>query len=303
VKSTNRNRPARGWHGRLVQPCFRRFQHCWASQQWHPAAWLLGLAVLGVALMSGLAPAAAQDSVDKSEGPAALEEPAQPPAPASASADAAPPAERTLLDTLRDGGVVGLLILLLSVVAVAYVVQHFRNIRKSVLMPETVLLDLERLIAEGKIDDAIDYCHQKESQSMASRVILAGLFRYKNSQFGFAEYKSAVEEAGEEETAGLYRKTEVLGVIGQIAPMLGLLGTVVGMIMAFNTIAARGGMARPDELAGGIGQALITTLMGLVVAIPAMIAFSYFRNRIDSIVSEAGARVERIMMPLGRQGR
>ena len=192
---------------------------------------------------------------------------------------------------------------MLSVVAVAYIVQHFRTIRKSVLMPETELVDLEQFIAEGRIDEAIDYCHQKESQSLVAHVILAGLLRYKNAQFGFAEYKSAVEEAGEEETSRLYRKTEVLGVIGAIAPMLGLTGTVLGMITAFNTIAARGGMARPDELAGGIGQALITTLMGLVVAIPAMIAFAYFRNRIDSIVSEAGSRVERIMMPLGRQTR
>ena len=73
------------------------------------------------------------------------------------------------------------------------------------------------------------------------------------------------------------------------------------MIEAFNTIAAREGMARPEELAGGIGQALITTLLGLLVAIPTMVAFSYFRNKIDSIVSEAGKRVERIMSPLGRK--
>lgn len=290
MKRTNRNRSAPPAHALQAR----------ALSAW--AAWLIGLAVLGVAWMGGLAPATAQESIDDLEGLDVLEEPVEDAT--SAPAEAAPaPAERTLLDTLRDGGVVGLLIFFLSVVAVAYVVQHFRNIRKSALMPETVLLDLENLIAEGKIDDAIDYCHQKESQSLASHVILAGLLRYKNSQFGFAEYKSAVEEAGEEETNRLYRKTEVLGVIGAIAPMLGLTGTVLGMITAFNTIAARGGMARPDELAGGIGQALITTLMGLVVAIPAMIAFSYFRNRIDSIVSEAGARVERIMMPLGRQGR
>jgi len=244
----------------------------------------------------------ALDSLDEMEDvlePAAAEPGG---APARAPAESTP-TERTLLDTLRDGGIVGLLILVLSVVAVAYIVQHFRTIRKSVLMPESVMADLEQLIAEGKIDEAIDYCHQQQSHSLVAHVILAGLLRYKNAQFGFAEYKSAVEEAGEEETSRLYRKTEVLGVIGAIAPMLGLTGTVLGMIAAFNTIAARGGMARPDELAGGIGQALITTLMGLIVAIPAMIAFAYFRNRIDSIVSEAGSRVERITMPLGRQTR
>jgi biopolymer transport protein ExbB len=127
------------------------------------------------------------------------------------------------------------------------------------------------------------------------------LERFQSSEFGFAEYRTAVEEAGEDFTGRLYRKTEVLNVIGSIAPMLGLLGTVVGMIEAFNTIAARQGMARPEELAGGIGQALITTLLGLFVAIPTMVAFSFFRNKIDSLVAEAGKRIERMMLPLGRK--
>ena len=83
--------------------------------------------------------------------------------------------------------------------------------------------------------------------------------------------------------------------------MLGLTGTVLGMIRAFNMIASEGGMAKPEQLAGGIGQALVTTLLGLVVAIPTMVAFSFFRNKIDSIVAEAGKRVEQIMMPLGRR--
>ena len=91
----------------------------------------------------------------------------------------------------------------------------------------------------------------RENHSLVAYVILAGLERYKGSEFGFAEYKAAVEEAGEDQTGRLYRKTEVLGLIGSIAPMLGLTGTVLGMIKAFNTIAASGGMARPDELAGG----------------------------------------------------
>ena len=110
-----------------------------------------------------------------------------------------------------------------------------------------------------------------------------------------------VEEAGEDQTGRLYRKTELLGLIGVIAPMLGLLGTVQGMIVTFNTIAASGGMAKPDDLAGGISLALVTTFEGLVVAIPTMVAFSMFRTRIDSLVSEAGNRIEQIMMPLGRR--
>jgi len=208
---------------------------------------------------------------------------------------------RTLLTTLMDGGVVGALIILLSFVTVTFIVEHFFTIRKPVLMPELVLEDLEQLIAAGQVDDAVAYCQEPQNYSLATNCVLAGLERFQGSEFGFAEYKAAVEEAGEDQTARLYRKTEVLGLIGSIAPMLGLTGTVLGMINAFNAIASSGGMAKPDELAGGIGQALVTTLLGLIVAIPAMIAFSFFRNQIDSIVAEAGKRIERIMMPLGRQ--
>ncbi len=220
---------------------------------------------------------------------------------ADSSSTEAPSKKRSILDTLRDGGLVGLLIVLLSMVSVGFMVEHALTIRKSVLMPDYVLAELDGLIGEGRVDDAIEACLAPQNQSLAAYVVQSGLERYKSSEFGFAEYKAAVEEAGEEQTGRLYRKTEVLGLIGAIAPMLGLTGTVLGMITAFNTIASSGGAAKPDELAGGIGQALVTTLMGLIVAIPTMIAFSYFRNRIDSIVAEAGKRVEQIMMPLGRR--
>jgi biopolymer transport protein ExbB len=213
----------------------------------------------------------------------------------------AEPRERTMLDTLREGGVIGLLIILLSLLSVGFIVEHFLTIRKSTLMPEEVTLELEELIQQGQIDQAVEVCRQPENHSLISNVILAGLERYRGTEFGFAEYKAAVEEAGEDQTGQLYRKTEPLNVIGAVAPMLGLLGTVSGMINAFNVIAASGGMARPDELASGISEALVTTLMGLIVAIPTMIAFSYFRNRIDSIVAEAGKRVEQVLMPLGRR--
>jgi len=209
--------------------------------------------------------------------------------------------EKTLLDTLMDGGPVGLLIGLLSLVAIGFIVEHFLTLRKSVLMPESVALELEETIGQGNIDGALDICNQPDNQSLLTYVVQAGLERFRGAEFGFAEYKAAVEEAGEDQTAKLYRKTEVLGLIGSIAPMLGLTGTVLGMIKAFNTIASTGGAPKPDQLAGAIGEALVTTLLGLVVAIPAMVAFSYFGNRIDSIVAETGKRVEQILMPLGRR--
>ena len=193
------------------------------------------------------------------------------------------------------------LILFLSIVSVYFIIEHLLTITRNRIMPDAALSELEALIVHGEINKAIDLCHQKQNYSLATEVILAGLERYKSSEFGYAEYRSAVEEAGEDQTGKLYRRTEVLNVIGAIAPMLGLTGTVLGMIEAFTTIASLEGMARPQELAGGIGQALITTLLGLLVAIPTMVALSYFRNKIDSLVAEAGKRIEQIMMPLGRK--
>jgi len=210
-------------------------------------------------------------------------------------------ARRTFLTTIRDGGYIGVIIILLSMVALGFIIEHSITITKRRLMPEAVLDQVEDLVGRGDVKAAIECCEDPRNYSLASEVMLAGLQRYQNSEYGFAEYKSAAEEAGEEQTARLYRKTDVLSVIGAIAPMLGLFGTVEGMIGAFNTIADSKGAAQPDQLAGDIGKALITTWLGLVVAIPAMIAFSYFRNKIDSIVSECGKRVERVLTPLSRK--
>jgi len=236
-----------------------------------------------------------------------LEDPAKPGA-AAAGAPAAPVKgkggkEYSFIDYIIVSGLEGYTIILLSFVMVGFMIEHFMTIRKEQIMPEGVATRLQELVAAGKLDEAILYCQEPGSRSLLAEVVLAGLERYKASQFGFAEYKAAVEEAGEEQTSQLYRKTEVLSVIGAIAPMLGLLGTVRGMILAFREIAMSEGAPKPADLADPIGLALVTTFEGLVVAIPAMIAYSYFRNLIDSMVSEAGKRVERILTPLNRPTR
>ena len=236
------------------------------------------------------------------ESSAATAEPTEDPSPEEIEVAAEPP---SVLKMLFGGNVFGVVIvgtiLFLSVLSAYFIIEHVIKIRRGRLMPETVMLEIERQIVHGEIGKAIAICKDRDNYCMATEVIVSGLDRFQSSEFGFAEYRSAVEEAGEDQTGKLYRRTEVLNVIGSIAPMLGLTGTVLGMIEAFNTIAAKEGMARPQELAGGIGQALITTLLGLLVAIPSMVAFSYFRNKIDSIVSEAGKRIERVMAPLGRK--
>lgn len=208
---------------------------------------------------------------------------------------------RTFVDSVKAGGYIGIIIILMSIVAVAFVIEHSLTIRKERLMPEAVLDQLEETIARGDIQAAVGICEDPRNYSLATDVVLAGLERFQSSEFGFADYKSAVEEAGEDNTARLYRKTDGLNVIGVIAPMLGLFGTVEGMMESFNIIASTEGAAQPYQLADSISKALVTTWLGLVVAIPAMVAFSYFRNKIDSLVSECGKRVERILTPLSRK--
>lgn len=217
---------------------------------------------------------------------------------------AAPPAV-TILRMMFGGSIAGTVvvcaILGLSILGLISMVDHSLAITRRRILPGGLMDELERLVLHGELQRAMQVCRDRENYSMATELVLAGLERYHNSEFGFAEYRTAVEEAGEDLTGRLYRRTELLNVIGSVAPMLGLLGTVLGMIEAFTTIASRQGMATPQELAGGIGDALITTLLGLIVAIPALVALSYFRARIDSLVSEAGKRIERILSPLGRR--
>ena len=96
-----------------------------------------------------------------------------------------------------------------------------------------------------------------------------------------------MEEASEERTTKLLRQIEWLNLIGNISPMLGLFGTVWGMILAFQTLAASGGTADPVKLSDSIGIALVTTLLGLAIAIPALAVYAVMRNRVDAVTSES----------------
>ena len=236
-------------------------------------------------------------------GTARAQAAADPPAVAADAGDPSAPitsGERGIWATLKAGGLVGLIIILLSVGSLSAIIYHAITIRRERLIPSQAVTHLDSLIKDRQVDEAIDFCEAQKPESLLTDVVLAGLRRYKGSEFGFAEYRAAAEEEGEEQTAQLYRQTEVLSIIGAIAPMLGLLGTVQGMIEAFNAIAATGGMAKPADLADAISKALVTTLLGLMVAIPTLVALSLFRTRIDSLVAEAGKRVEQVLQPLGR---
>ena len=208
----------------------------------------------------------------------------------------AAPAPNSWWDTIVQGGTVGFIILALSVVALVLVIIHFVQIRKAALLPPEQLLELEQRLKSGNIDGAAAYCIDPVNDSFLTRILGAGLLRYQRSTFGVFEIKSAVEEAGEEQAARLYRATDGLGVIGTIAPLLGLLGTVIGMVGAFDSISHSAGSSNYEDLATNISMALVTTLMGLTLAIPCVALFTYFRNRIDAFAADGAREVERLLV-------
>jgi biopolymer transport protein ExbB len=201
------------------------------------------------------------------------------------------------LDTLWKGGPVGYIIMALSIGALALIVMHFVQIRRKKLLPDEQLTVLESYLAGGQVQEALEYCVDPMNDSFLTRILAGGLLRYQRSAFGPFELKNALEEAGEDQAARLYRSTDALGVIGTIAPLLGLLGTVLGMVGAFETIGQTSTSGH-EMLATNISEALVTTLLGLILAIPCVALFSYFRNRIDGLSSETAGEIERLVLHL-----
>ena len=193
-----------------------------------------------------------------------------------------------LREMLHAGGAVGYLIVLLSLVMVALIADHLMNIRRSTVMPPGLAEEVHRCLAERKIEEAKAKC--EEHPGFLSRLLKSGL---DETGVGYNIVEKAMEDAAVEQSARLFRRIEYLSVIGTIAPMLGLMGTVWGMIQAFLEFEQK---ANPQvsELAPGIYRALITTLLGLMVAVPSLSAFAIFRNRIDELGAEATLLAEHV---------
>ncbi len=211
----------------------------------------------------------------------------------------------TLIKFIVGGGVIGYIVIALSVVAMAWVVYLLLALRRTVLLPREQIEQVGTLLKAGNAEGALAYCSDGANDSFFTRILSPGLQRLLRSPFGALDMREALQESGEEETARLYRATDGLGVIGAIAPLLGLLGTVQGMIGAFDTVAtgAVNDAGYYERLASDISLALITTFQGLVVAIPVVAMFTYFRNRIDAVASAAGNVMERMINDAESGGR
>ncbi len=175
----------------------------------------------------------------------------------------------------RDGGAVGWVIIGLSVVGLALIIGNAVEMRKEKLVPPDLIEEIEALFEAGEYQEAIELCEAEPTYF--TNIVAAGLPKMSAS---FSAMEKAIEESGEEEAVKLHTKLSWLSLIANVSPMLGLLGTVMGMIQAFNVIASTKGQADPAQLSGGISAALITTMLGLIVAIPLTSAFVFLRNRV-----------------------
>jgi biopolymer transport protein ExbB len=181
------------------------------------------------------------------------------------------------------GGAIGVIIWIISVATLALIIEHFISIRRVNILPEDAREEIRNLFEAKQYREAIDYT--EGNPDVLSYMIHSALVE---APHGYGAMERAMEEAAEERTSKLMRKIEWLNLIGNIGPMLGLFGTVWGMILAFQKIAqSKGGNVQPTELADSIGLALVTTLLGLAVAIPALAVYAVMRNRIDAMTSEA----------------
>ena len=202
-----------------------------------------------------------------------------------------------LLPLVQAGGTIGWILLGLSIVALALAFLHAWTIRRSRLLPKQQIDSIAAGLRDGNVDDVLQWCMANGGDSLPARITAAAITRMRQSPLGALEVHDAAEEAGQAQVARLERSLEGLSVIAAIAPLLGLMGTVLGMVDAFEAIAAQGPQAA-GELASSISLALVTTLLGLAVAIPCVAMHAWFRVRLESIAAEAGLVMEAVLAPL-----
>ncbi len=180
------------------------------------------------------------------------------------------------LDVFGKGGPVVVAIALLSLVGLMVFLERLWSTRLSLVFPTSLAAELLELLREGKLEQAEKLVDK--GRSALAVMVRSGLVQTDSRE----EMKTRMEERGAMEVASLARYTGVLSTVSTLAPLLGLLGTVTGMVQVFKAVEVS---TEPQigELAGGIWEALLTTATGLTVAIPALIAFKYLESRVDRI--------------------
>lgn len=251
--------------------------------------------LLAALTAGGTARAQDEKKADDTPPPAAEAEPSPPPAPEPAAEASTAAPERSLQDKstiewlIESSGIFGFVIIVMSVTMVALVIRMFLEYRMKEAIPPLLVDRLDASIKERKFQEAYDFC--KDDPSLLARLIRTGV---SNLPFGRGEAKEAMNSTAEEITLGMERRNTYLATIGTLGPMIGLLGTVQGMIRAFGTLATvKGAQPDPGALAGSISLALVVTMEGLLVAVPAIFFFQFFRGRITYLTTESLKIAER----------
>ncbi|TAH39547.1 MAG: MotA/TolQ/ExbB proton channel family protein [Planctomycetota bacterium] len=185
----------------------------------------------------------------------------------------------SLFGIVRAGGVIMIPIGIASVAGLAYTIERLIRMRRKKVGTADFSERVVKAVEEGGPERGIQLCEAEPSH--LANVVRAGLAEARHS---FLHMEKAGEDAGAKEVRHLMNNLRPFLVVATIAPLLGLLGTVWGMIIAFMQIAYAGGLGKPEQLANGIAQALITTAAGLIVAIPIQVVYYYFRARVDRFV-------------------
>ena len=198
---------------------------------------------------------------------------------------------KNLLNVMNDGGPLMYPIALCSFVLLIFVFERFISLRRGRVIPGPFVKRFLEQLKEGQLDreKAIKLCD--ENRSPVAVVFSAAVKKWGRTS---VEVEQAILDAGERVTNQLRRHLRLLNGISQVSPLLGLLGTVLGMIASFNAISSSSAMGQRELLAGGIAQALLTTAAGMVVAIPALIAYLYFVGRVDQLITEIDLLGQRI---------
>jgi biopolymer transport protein ExbB len=183
-----------------------------------------------------------------------------------------------VFELIIKGGVLIVPIILCSIVAMAIVFERLIALKTSKIIPKHLVAKVWKLYKSKKLDST--QIKQIRDESPLGRILAAGLVNMNHSR---EVMKESIEETGRQVVHKLEKFLNALGTIAAITPLLGLLGTVIGMIKVFTAIMVHG-VGNPGVLAGGISEALITTAAGLSVAIPTLMFYRYFRGKVDALV-------------------
>ena len=182
---------------------------------------------------------------------------------------------------IDQGGILMWPIMLCSIVGLAVIVERFLSLHRATIDTREFMDTMRTVLRQNRIQDAIEICD--ETEGPIARITKAGILKHNRSK---EDIREAIEDAGHLEIPRLERYMSALATCANIAPLLGLLGTVAGMIKAFAQIQYKQGQVNPSDLAEGISNALVTTAAGLTVAIPALVVYNYFVTRVDNMIVE-----------------